>query len=196
MKLAKICPNCNSTNPNNAEFCQNCGNDLKNVLPEIKNSGGASNWWNKQSTGGKAAIGLAGICCVGLILILAISGMFSSDKTATTAPPVTNTSTSTPTQTTTNTTSTSTNTGLQIHIIYSGSWSGSYGDESGQQSIDGTGDKIITLSGNPNIVSVVMQKQDGGSGTLTVEILENGKVLETRSTSAEYGVVSVSHSFF
>ncbi|MCE5214924.1 MAG: zinc ribbon domain-containing protein [Methanobacterium sp.] len=29
--MAKICPNCNTKNSNNAEFCQGCGQELENV---------------------------------------------------------------------------------------------------------------------------------------------------------------------
>lgn len=90
--MSKICPNCKSTNPNKADFCQNCGADFKNVLPTTQSSG-TSEWWNKQGTGTKAAIGIAGICCIGLILIVAFAGMFSSDKTTSTSTD-TNTSTS------------------------------------------------------------------------------------------------------
>ena len=48
-----------------------------------------------------------GVCCLGLILIVAIGGMFSPDKTTTTAPTTTQTSTQ-PTTTTTQPTQTST----------------------------------------------------------------------------------------
>ena len=41
------------------------------------------------------------------------------------------------------------------------------------------------------MVTAVIQKSGGGSGTLKVEILKNGKVVKEASTSAEYGVVSV-----
>lgn len=30
-KMVKICPNCNKKNPNSAEFCQSCGQDLGGV---------------------------------------------------------------------------------------------------------------------------------------------------------------------
>lgn len=83
--MTKICPNCKTENPNNAEFCQNCGNNLQDsVETGEKTKGGFTDWWNKRSTGGKALLGLVGICCVGLIFIVAIGGMFSSDKNTST----------------------------------------------------------------------------------------------------------------
>ncbi len=81
---------------------------------------------------------------------------------------------------------------IQIKIIYSGSWSGSIGDDSGQRSVDGRGTQVFDMKGGT--VVAVIQKMDSG-GTLTVQILQDGKVIETQSTSAEYGVVSVSHTF-
>lgn len=196
--MTKICPKCSAENSDTGGFCQNCGEDLKNVKSEAKptetSSGGAAGFWNNQSKGGKIAIGL-GVCCIGLILIIAISGMFAPDATTKT----TNTSSDTSAADTSSSSDSSSTTdaasGIQIQVDYSGSWSGSYGDETGQQSVDGSGTKTIDLSGNPSIVSAVFQKKDSGSGTLTVNILKDGSVVESKSTSAEYGVVSTSHSF-
>jgi hypothetical protein len=96
--MTKTCPNCKIENPDNAGFCQDCGTDLKgstNAVKADKTSGdGVTGFWNKQGTGGKAAIGI-GVCCLGLILILAIAGIMSPDKTSNT-----NSSTTTPAQTT------------------------------------------------------------------------------------------------
>lgn len=195
--MAKICPNCKTSNADNAEFCQNCGQELgitsSGKTNRSQNTGGVGGWWNKQGTGAKAAIGIVGICCIGLILIVAFAGMFSSDQTTTTTP-TTNTTVSTPTTTTSDSNSSTTASGIQVRVNYSGSWTGNYGDESGSQSVEGSGTKTFTISGSPSVVSAVFQKYDGGSGTLTVEILENGVVVESRSTSAEYGVVSLGYS--
>jgi len=83
---------------------------------------------------------------------------------------------------------------VEVKVSYSGSWSGCYGDTGSMTSVDGYGTKSYYLK-NPDIVSAVFQKMDDGHGTLTVEIIDNGEVVERESTSATYGVVSVSHSF-
>ncbi|MBI5681269.1 MAG: hypothetical protein HZC47_10275 [Methanobacterium sp.] len=44
-----------------------------------------TSWWSKQSSGVKAAIGIVGICCLGLILIVGFGAMASPDKTTSTA---------------------------------------------------------------------------------------------------------------
>ena len=158
--------------------------------------------WNKQTKGGKTAIGIVSICCLGIILIIAIGAMASPDNTSTTpTTPTTTPTTTTPTTTTTTTPTTSSSdssssaSGVQIKVSSSGSWSGSYGDSSGQQSVDGSGTKTYQMD-NPDIVSAVFQKENDDSGTLTVEIIEDGNVVESKSTSAAYGVVSTAHSFY
>ena len=93
--------------------------------------------------------------------------------------------------TSSNDTTTSTATGTQIQIDYSGSWSGSYSDESGTQSIDGTGSKTINASSSDITTTAVIQKQAGNSKKLTVNIIKDGNVVATKSTTAEYGVVTV-----
>lgn len=187
--MVKVCPECKTTNPDNADFCQGCGQELTTVTNQSKSSGGLGAWWNKQSRGGKAAIGLCGICCIGLIVILLVSGMSSPDKT-------TSTTTTTPTTTTTsNNSNTQSATGIQVQVIYAGAWSGAIAQDSSTQSVDGSGNKNFDISGNPRVVSVNFQKRDGGSGTLTVNILQNGKVVKTVSTSAQYGVAGVAATF-
>lgn len=211
--MAKICPKCGKENKDTAKFCEDCGTTLNEVgskqttEKKPKSSNGIMNFWNKQSTTGKAIIGVAGICCIGLILIIGISGLMVPDKTTSTyssnatqqpvtTQPTNNITSSTPsTSSDTSSSSSSSASGIQVQVSYSGSWQGSYGDESGQQSVDGSGTKIFNM-GSPNIVSAVFQKMDSGHGTLTVEIIENGMVVESKSTSATYGVVSVSHSFY
>lgn len=85
-----------------------------------------------------------------------------------------------------------------IKVSYSGSWSGSLGStssagETSTSSVSGTGTKTFDVSGS--FVSAVIQKSDDSSNTLTVQIIVNGNIVKQESTSAAYGVVSVSYSF-
>lgn len=210
-ELAKICPNCGKQNKVTAKFCESCGTALSEVMNTSEpkksedTSGGLMGWWNKQSTKGKAVIGIVGLCCIGLILVVGISGMMAPDKTTTnTLASTSNSSTPDSSSSTTSTSnsssddtsssSSSSSSGIQIQVSYLGSWQGSYGDETGQQSVDGTGTKTFDITGNPSVVSAVFQKMDSGHGTLTVEIIQDGTVVQTKSTSAQYGVVSASAS--
>jgi hypothetical protein len=78
-------------------------------------------------------------------------------------------------------------------------FSGSYGTaQGGQRSVDGVvpTDYTVEVEGGAfsfDSVSAVMQKQ-GAEGELTVQILSDGEVLEEQSTTAQFGVASVSHA--
>ena len=85
-------------------------------------------------------------------------------------------------------------TAIRIKIIYPGSWSGNYADLGSSKSVDGTGTETFTISNPEFVVSAVFQKEDDSDRTLTVEILKDGKVVESESTSASYGVVTVSYT--
>lgn len=108
--MTKFCPNCKKGNPDSAEFCGSCGEQFKINSTESSVSNKKGGWWGKQSSGAKAAIVIAGICCVGLILIIGIGGMLSPDK-----------STSNTTTTTSTSTTTSTPTEVTISQLYGGS---------------------------------------------------------------------------
>jgi len=71
------------------------------------------------------------------------------------------------------------------------SWSGSYGATGSSQSVDGTGSKTFSFEGT--IAVATFQKQDEG-GTLKIILKNNGEVVEESSTSAKYGIATVSGS--
>jgi len=80
-----------------------------------------------------------------------------------------------------------------VKIDYTGSWSGALGYDSSGKSIDGFGAATyrVPLSGM-RIVTAVIQK-GSEHGTLTVSITtEDGRILAKESTTAPYGVVTVS----
>jgi len=71
-------------------------------------------------------------------------------------------------------------------------WSGAFGTlEEGQRTEEGFGDASFTFHGS--IASACVQKMTE-YGYLTVEILKDGQVVASQSTSASYGVVTVSAS--
>lgn len=82
--------------------------------------------------------------------------------------------------------------GYQVRISYDGEWSGAIGKEGTTRSVDGSGTETFDIEGDPFIVSGNAQKQDAGSGELTIQILEDGEVISEQSTTAEYGVASTS----
>ncbi|WP_254535261.1 hypothetical protein [Halomarina litorea] len=83
---------------------------------------------------------------------------------------------------------------LEVRIQYDGQWTGSISAGGSARSVDGSGTETIDIDDSASIVSANAQKQDDRSGTLTIQILSNGEVLKESSTSAAYGVASVTAS--
>jgi len=79
-----------------------------------------------------------------------------------------------------------------IEIESNTSWMGSIGGDGSSRSIDGSGSDTWKMTGY-TIVSAVIQKETD-YGYLTVRILEDGKVVDSQTTTAPYGVVSASAS--
>jgi hypothetical protein len=83
---------------------------------------------------------------------------------------------------------------VQIHITYygAGAWAGTYYNDGTPVSVNGTGSTIITVNNPGSNVSTSIQKRDGTTEKLKVEILKNGNQLTAGSTSAAYGVIEIS----
>jgi len=149
----------------------------------------------------KFNIGILGIMGI-LILVVFASGCVSSSDNNTSSSSSNGQSNSQSSQS-----ASSTGTAM-IKVIGTGKWSGSIDENSGSKSVDGSGIQTFPLSQDPGIVAVDFQKDnsndaisDNGTitpntSTLTVQINDqNGNVVATQSTSADAGVVSVSHTF-
>ena len=78
---------------------------------------------------------------------------------------------------------------IQIEIKYSGSWYGVYGadDAIGDNKTfaKGTGDKIFTVSDPKSVVYGCFQKQDDSNEALTINIIKNGEVFRSESTTSK-----------
>ena len=79
--------------------------------------------------------------------------------------------------------------GVQVKVIYSGKWGGSITDSS-TYSISGTGTKTFDINGL-DYISAGATKKDATNKELTIQILNNGIVMEEAKTTAEYGHVQV-----
>lgn len=84
---------------------------------------------------------------------------------------------------------------VRIKINYVGSWSGHVETDGGGQSIEGHGTGTVTITGYPSVVSITVQKREEryGASTLSVELWIGGEKVREAQTSAEYGVVNLSH---
>lgn len=80
-QLNSVCLKCGAKNPADVVFCSECGSEMKPESNKTDNTNkGIFEWWDKQENGVKAGLGIGGICCIGLILILGMAAMSSPDK--------------------------------------------------------------------------------------------------------------------
>jgi ribosomal protein L37E len=78
---------------------------------------------------------------------------------------------------------------FEIRIECDTSWAGSIGGGTSQRSIEGSGSETWTVT-STMAVAVIQKQTDWG--TLTVRILKNSRVVAQQTTTAAYGVVTVS----
>jgi hypothetical protein len=190
--MTKTCSNCKTDNPDNSAFCQKCGTELKEVKNPIKytakSGSGIGGFWNKQSKNGKIALGV-GVCCLGLIIIIAIAGMMSPDNNTSTSnnsTSTTNTSTPATTDTSTPTSTTSSPTKTTISALMGSSVaSGTNVEVSGEVLQSGDGFLIIE-DGNFNDLYVTL----GSSNTKTAYENQNVTVIGTAAGPYDYTTVT------
>lgn len=80
-----------------------------------------------------------------------------------------------------------------LYIYSNTNWSGSMEDSSLSSATrdgEGNADIVFECSGSSGIYSIVMQKQTD-DGYLALAVVQNGKLLSSKATLAQYGVVSV-----
>ena len=90
-----------------------------------------------------------------------------------------------------------------VVLIYSNTdWSGSILDSSMDSATrDGNGNSKIFIKCDSNVIYSLTEQKQTESGYLLVIVIQDGKVLDSQSTTAQYGVVSLagncaSHGLF
>ena len=160
VNMTEICSNCGQENEDGSKFCRNCGSEFKvkkNVYKISEHEPEEKNWFKRQNNGVKAVIGIAGLCCIGLILLVVIGGMMAPDATTDT------TSTSTSSSSTSSSASSSslqTFNGGGISFQYPNNWNEYTPD-------GGLGDRTVAL-----------ETQDGGYSLLSVYVENSDESLE------------------
>jgi len=79
--------------------------------------------------------------------------------------------------------------GVWVKVTYSGKFSGSVGTPNYQQPVEWTGDKLYQISTSKDPVLVSLQKTEGSSAPLNVDVYKDGTLIGHSSTSAPKGVV-------
>ena len=84
----------------------------------------------------------------------------------------------------------------QAHIMYNGTWSGKVGDPNYIREVSGHGDESYNLDCAPwDKVNIVIEKSDGSSNELKVELLKNGNVVAENSTTSSTGSVVINYNY-
>ena len=156
------CAKCGSDVPSGKRFCADCGSEIKLAENELGNAEAAG---RRQGTGGRRQLMNVAILVASFIVFIAIIWVAMGSSFSSSSETVV------------------------IRIQSDTSWSGSIGTLESSRSIDGSGSGEYQLSGD--VFSAVIQK-DTESGYLTVSIIADGVVKVTDTTTAQYGVVSVS----
>jgi len=78
-----------------------------------------------------------------------------------------------------------------IHILYDGEYTGTYGIAGSVSSVADKGEKLLQVPTSDGIVVASIQKVDGSSDKLTVEVFKDGEIVQQRSTVAPKGIVEI-----
>ncbi|HHY00173.1 MAG TPA: hypothetical protein GX531_02185 [Methanothermobacter sp.] len=122
-----------------------------------------------------------GLVVVILCFIVALAGCTSNNNSNPTSSD-TNTSTS-------NASDTNNQNDVILEIDYPGNWGGSASGTFGYRGISGQGKQTVNLGSLSGILSVSTWKNDASSGTMSLTIKRDGKILGSQSNS--YGSASL-----
>ncbi len=213
------CPKCGTQNPLDSKFCEECGNTLNSIdKPIIPNSntsqlnGKAENHEKnhalqstpeEQKKKNTTGVAILAICLIGLIIFGAIIAIGQDANTSTDTTDYSSSSDysssyddssySSSSDSSNSYSSASAEIPIDVVVHYDGKWQGAIGGLSSSSSYSGYGDRVISFTGTQNsYISATVQKNGGGSGTLTVEIYKDGKLVNSQSTNAAYGIVTLS----
>jgi hypothetical protein len=76
-------------------------------------------------------------------------------------------------------------------VIYPDKFTGSYGTPGNLGDVQGTGDQVYQISTSEGIAVASIQKADGTSETLTVEVYKDGTLVTQKSTVTPRGIVEI-----
>ena len=81
--------------------------------------------------------------------------------------------------------------GVWVRINYSGKYSGTYGTPGSQATVEDTGDHLYSLSTVDGPVVASIQKMDGSSNTLAIEVYKNGVLSGSDTTKLPKGTIDI-----
>ena len=81
--------------------------------------------------------------------------------------------------------------GVWVRITYSGKYSGTYGTAGSQSPVEDTGDHLYPLSTIDGPVVASIQKMDGSSNMLAIEVYKNGVLSGSETTKSPKGIIDI-----
>ncbi|MCK9631972.1 MAG: zinc ribbon domain-containing protein [Methanoregula sp.] len=81
--------------------------------------------------------------------------------------------------------------GVWVHILYVNEFKGTAGTAGNQAEIYGAGEKFYQIPTSEGVVVVSIQKLDGSSEKLTVEVYKDGEMISSKSSTVPKGFVEV-----
>ncbi len=82
-------------------------------------------------------------------------------------------------------------TGSWVHIQYAGNYTGSIGERGNIRPVSGTGERFYQLFAEKGTVRAIIQKGDGSSRPLTIDLYQDGALLVHGETSVPLGEVNI-----
>jgi hypothetical protein len=81
--------------------------------------------------------------------------------------------------------------GVWVKIQYAGNFTGRVGTSGNLKEVNASGDQYYQIPINDGIVEVLVQKEDGSGNVLTVEIYQNGRLVNHSTKATPFGAVEV-----
>jgi hypothetical protein len=85
--------------------------------------------------------------------------------------------------------------GWGVAVNCSDKWSGTITGDATVNKFEGTGNTSYTVNGARQSVSAHIKKATNSTSTLKVDVLMNGKIVESKITNSSYGVILLPVSF-
>lgn len=84
------------------------------------------------------------------------------------------------------------NSGIIVTVSYQGTWNGTISDNSGNRTVQGTGNGRFNLGNSQNSIGANFQKLGNDNLQLRVQLLNGTNVIESQTNNEPFGTISIS----
>lgn len=82
-------------------------------------------------------------------------------------------------------------TGVWVHVAYAGNYTGTLASNGQQRAIDASGDQIYQMVMKNGAIDGVLEKSDGSTTPLEVEVYKDGILIDLANTTTPLGIVEI-----